>query len=135
MKSDQNTARALELIERVLNGHNIGALDEFTYNQAVVGGAASLLSAFPDLEAEVSWIVAEGDMTVTFFGLRGTQHGPWRCVREPTGQRVETSLMLAFRFDDNGQIVDYWLGSNFVEMLAQLVWGFAPVWAVATGPK
>ena len=74
-------------------------------------------------------------MTVTFFSLRGTQHGPWLFVREPTGQRVETSLMLAFRFDDNGQIVDYWLGSNFVEMLAQLGWGFAPVGAVATGPK
>ena len=55
-------------------------------------------------------------------------------VREPTGQRVETSLMLAFRFDDDGQIVDQWLGSNFVEMLAQLGWGFAPVGAVATGP-
>ena len=47
-------------------------------------------------------------------------------VREP--------LMLAFRFDDDGQIVDQWLGSNFVEMLAQLGWGFAPVGAVATGP-
>jgi hypothetical protein len=31
--------------------------------------------------------------------------------------------MLAFRFDDDGQIVDQWLGSNFIEMLAQLGWG------------
>jgi predicted ester cyclase len=135
MDSDQNKARTLELIERVLNGHNIDALDEYTSNPAVVGSATSLLSAFPDLVAEVRWIVAEGDMVIAFHGLRGTQQGPWLFVREPTGRPVETSFMLAFRFDDNGQIVDQWLGSNFVEMLAQLGWGFAPVGAVATGPK
>jgi predicted ester cyclase len=134
MAADQNKARALDLIDRVLNGRNLEALEEFTSNPAVAGSATSLLHAFPDLEAEVRWIVAEGDMTVTFFGLRGTQQGPWLFVREPTGQRVETALMLAFRFDDDGQIVDQWLGSNFVEMLAQLGWGFAPVGAVATGP-
>ncbi len=134
MAADQNKARALDLIDRVLNGRNLEALEEFTSNPAVAGSATGLLHAFPDLEAEVRWIVAEGDMTVTFFGLRGTQQGPWLFVREPTGQRVETSLMLAFRFDDDGQIVDQWLGSNFVEMLAQLGWGFAPVGAVATGP-
>jgi len=134
MASDRNKARALELIERVLNGHNLEALTEFTANPAVLGSAAGLLSAFPDLEVEVRWIVGEGDMTISFFGLRGTQRGPWLFVQEPTGRQVETSLMLAFRFDDSGQIVDQWLGSNFVEMLAQLGWGFAPVGAVATGP-
>lgn len=72
------------------------------------------------------WIVAEGDMTVVFHDVRGTQQGPWLFVQEPTGRRVETSFMLAFQFDADGQIVDQWLGSNFVEMLAQLGWGFAP---------
>ena len=48
-------------------------------------------------------------------------------VAEPTGQPVQTSFTLAFKFDEEGQIVDQWLGSNFVEMLAQLGWGFAPV--------
>ena len=133
MDSDQNKARTLDLIERVLNGHDIDALHEFTSNPAVVGSATSLLSAFPDLVAEVRWIVAEDDMVVAFHGLRGTQQGPWLFIREPTGRPVETSFMLAFRFQE-GQIVDQWLGSNFVEMLAQLGWGFAPVGAVATGP-
>ena len=32
--------------------------------------------------------------------------------------------MLAFKFDEEGQSVDNWLGSNFVEMLTQLGWGF-----------
>jgi hypothetical protein len=40
---------------------------------------------------------------------------------------VETAFLRAFRFDDEGQIIDQWLGSNFVEMLVQMGWGFAPI--------
>ena len=82
----------------------------------------------------MKWVVAEGDMVVVFHHVRGTQQGPWLFVEQPTGRHVETSFMLAFRFDDDGQIVDQWLGSNFVEMLAQLGWGFAPVGEPASAP-
>jgi len=135
MTSERNKARALELFDRVMNGHDLGALDEFTSNPAVVRSATGLLRAFPDLEAEVWWIVAEGDMTVAFIHIRGTHQGPWLFVEEPTGRHVETSFMLAFRFDDDSQIVDLWLGSNFVEILTQLGWGFAPTEAVQPAPE
>jgi len=49
MFADRNKARTLELIERVLNGHDLEALDEFTSNPAVVASATGLLRAFPDL--------------------------------------------------------------------------------------
>jgi predicted ester cyclase len=111
----------------VLNGHDLGALDEYTSNPAVVASATGLVRAFPDLEADVRWVVAEGDMVVVFHDVRGSQQGPWLFVQEPTSRRVETAFMLAFRFDEDGQIVDQWLGSNFVEMFTQLGWGFAPV--------
>jgi hypothetical protein len=48
---------------------------------------------------------------------------------------METSFLLAFRFDDDGQIVDQWLGSNFIEMLGQLGWGFAPVGEIVPVPN
>lgn len=134
MTAEQNKARVLELIERVLNGHDVDALREFTSNPAVLGSAQGLVGAFPDLVATVQWIVAEGDMVVVFHSATGTQQGPWLFVTEPTGQRVETSFTLAFRFDDDGQIVDQWLGSNFIEMFAQLGWGFAPVGQPAALP-
>jgi predicted ester cyclase len=127
MSAERNKARALELIDRLMNGHEVEALAEFTSNSAVVGSGSALVRAFPDLEGEVRWVVAEGDMVIVFHVVRGTQLGPWLFVQEPTGRRVETSFMLAFRFDENGQIVDQWLGSNFVEMFAQLGWGLAPV--------
>ena len=134
MAAERNKARVLELIDRVTNGHDLTALEEFTSNPAVVGFARGLLQAFPDLRADVRWIVAEDDMVVVFHDVRGTQAGPWLFVREQSGRPVQTSFMLAFKFDDAGQVIDQWLGSTFVEMLAQLGWGFAPLGAPAAPP-
>lgn len=127
MSVEANKARVLDLIDRVMNGHDLEALEEFTSNPAVLASGQGLVRAFPDLQARVRWIVADGDLVVVFHDVRGTQQGPWLFVQEPTGRPVETSFLLAFRFDDDGQIIDQWLGSNFVEMFAQLGWGFAPV--------
>ena len=72
----------------------------------------------PDLRAEVQWLVAEAAWSScsTTSEEHSKVHG---CSSEPPTERpVETSFMLAFRFDDDGRIVDQWLGSNFVEMLA-----------------
>lgn len=109
-----------------MNGHDTTALHEFTSNPAVIASAEGLLRAFPDLQVTVRWIVAEDDMTVVFHEVQDTQQGPWLFVQEPTGRKVETSFMLAFLFGADGQITDQWLGSNFIQMLTQLGWGFAP---------
>ena len=132
--TDRNKERVHELIDRVLNGHDLAALDEFTSNPAVQGSGAALVRGFPDLRAEIRWMVADADMVVVFFDASGTQQGPWLFVQDPTARPIATSLMLAFRFDDAGQIVDQWLGSNFVEILAQLGWGFAPVGQLVREP-
>jgi hypothetical protein len=91
VSAERNKSRVLDLIERVMNGHDADALAE-------------------------------------------TQQGPWLFVQEPPGSVVETAFLLAFRFDDDGQIIDQWLGSNFVEMLAQLGWGSAPIGQTAALP-
>lgn len=135
MSTERNKARVLELVDRVLTGHDLAALTEFTSNPAVIGSATGLLVAFPDLAVDVEWIVAEGDMVVLFHSMSGTHRGPWLFVQHPTGRTVRTALLLAFRFDDDGQIVDQWLGSNFVEMLAQVGWGFAPAGEPAQLPR
>jgi hypothetical protein len=73
-------------------------------------------------------------MAVVFLDVNGTQQGPWLLVEGPTGNPVHTSFILAFRFDDDGQVIDQWLGSNFIDMLAQLGWGFAPLGEPALPP-
>jgi predicted ester cyclase len=129
MTPEQNKACAIDVLDRLLNHHDVAALHAATSNPAVVGSGTGLLKAFPDLEGEIRWAVAEDDMVVVFHDIRGTQQGPWLFVTEPTRRRVETSFILAFRFGSDGQIIDSWLGSNFVQMFAQLGWGFAPVGA------
>ena len=124
---ERNTARMLELVDRVLNGHDVDALAEYSANPAVVGAARGLVGAFPDLAVDVAWIVAERDLVVAYLEVHGTHLGPWIWVQEPTGRPMSTGMTLALRFDDDGMVVDQWLGSNFVGMLAQLGWGVAPV--------
>jgi predicted ester cyclase len=125
--SVRNKARMLELIERVMNGHDLAALPEFTANPSVAGSAAGLVNAFPDLVAEVAWIVAEAETVAAYMTVTGTHLGPWIWVQEPTGLPMASGLLLALRFDPEGQIIDQWVGANFVGMLAQLGWGVAPV--------
>jgi predicted ester cyclase len=80
MSTEQNKARALELIDRVVNGHDVAALHEFSTNPAVIASGTGLVGAFPDLEADVRWVVAEGDMVVVFHHVTGTQQGPFLFV-------------------------------------------------------
>jgi predicted ester cyclase len=117
----------LELIERVMNGHDLAALEEFTANPSIARSASGLVNAFPDLVVDVAWIVAEAETVTSYMTVRGTHLGPWIWVQEPTGLPMSTGLLLAVRFDSEGQIVDQWVGANFVGMLAQLGWGVAPV--------
>jgi predicted ester cyclase len=135
MSAERNKAQMLELIERVMNGHDLEALSEFTSNPTVVGSASGLVNAFPDMVAEVAWIVAEGEMVTAYLEVSGTHLGPWIWVQEPTGRPVTTGLMLALRFDADGQIIDQWLGSNFVAILGQLGWGVAPVGESVSPPE
>jgi hypothetical protein len=75
------------LIDRVTNGHDLTALEEFTSNPAVVGSARGLLQAFPDLRADVRWIVAEDDMVVVFHDAEERRQAPGCLfVNRPDGQ-------------------------------------------------
>ena len=77
MTTERNKARVLELIDRVTNGHDVAALEEFTSNAAILESGRGLVRAFPDLRASVRWVVAEGDMVVVFHEVEGTSrsHG------------------------------------------------------------
>jgi predicted ester cyclase len=127
MTSDDFRDRVLDLFDHVINSHNPDAIARFTANPVIEGTVRSLLAAFPDLHFEIRWSVAEGDRVVAFVDMTGTHEGPWLMVQEPTHQPMTASLVLAIQFDDDGMIIDNWLGTNFIAMLAQLGWGVAPI--------
>lgn len=83
---------------------------------------------------EVSWSVTEGDRVVAFIEMTGTHEGPWLMVREPTHRPMRASLMLGLQLDEDGMIIDSWLGTNFIAMLAQLGWGVAPIGSTVPDP-
>jgi predicted ester cyclase len=126
MTPEENRSRALALFEEVVNAHDATAIERFTSNPAIAGTLGHLLDGFPDLRFEVQWAIAEQDRVVAFIDMSGTQEGPWLMVQEATQRRLEASIMLALQFDADGMVVDSWLGTNFIAMLAQLGWGVAP---------
>jgi predicted ester cyclase len=135
MTPNERRQRVLDLIDNVINAHDPDAITQFTSDPGIEGTVRSLLGAFPDLHHEVIWTVAEGDRVVAFVDMTGTHEGPFLMVQEPTHRPMQASLTLGLRIDDDGMIVDNWLGSNFIAMLAQLGWGVAPFGETVPSPS
>jgi hypothetical protein len=127
MTTDERRARVLALFDRVINDRDVDAIGEYTVNPHIEGTLRALLDGFSDLHFEVRWTVAEGRRVVAFVDMTGTHDsGPWLMVAEPTHRQLSASLVLALEVDDDGLVVDNWLGTNFIAMLDQLGWGVAP---------
>jgi predicted ester cyclase len=126
MTPDENRSRVLALFEQVVNAHDTSAIARFTVNPQIDGTLRHLIAGFPDLRFDVQWAIAEHDRVVAFIEMSGTHEGPWLMVQEGTHRPLRTSILLALQLDDDGMVVDTWLGTNFIAMLAQLGWGVAP---------
>ena len=126
MTPDENRTRVLALFDEVINAHDPTAIERYTTNPAIAGEVQGLLETFPDLRFDVVWTVAEADRVVAFLEMSGTHEGPFLMLEEGTHRPLHASIVLALQLDDDGMLVDNWLGTNFIAMLAQLGWGVAP---------
>ena len=126
MTPDGNRSRVLRLFEEVVNAHDATAIERFITNPTIAGEVEDLLEAFPDLHFEVTWTVAEQDRVVAFLEMSGTHEGSFLMVQEGTHRPVRASIMLSLQLDVDGMVIDSWLGTNFIAMLAQVGWGVAP---------
>lgn len=126
MTPDENRMRVLALFDEVVNAHDVTAIEGFTTNPTIAGTLNHLLDAFPDLHFDVTWTVAEQDRVVVFLEMSGTHEGPWLMLQEGTHRPVRASIMLSLQLDEDGMVIDNWLGTNFIAMLAQVGWGVAP---------
>ncbi len=117
---ERNKRIVSDLIDRCINGHDASVVYEFTTNARVVDFQSRVLQSFPDLRVEVSWTVAEENKVVSWQHMRGTHLGPWLFAPVPTGRTVDTDVVVAFEFDDQGQIVDQWFCTDFIRMIEQL---------------
>lgn len=78
----------------------------------------ALREAFPDFEATVEDVVAEGDLVAMRVTLRGTHEGPFMGI-QPTGNSFEVQNMVFTRIED-GKIAERWVQPDVLGMLGQL---------------
>jgi steroid delta-isomerase-like uncharacterized protein len=86
--------------------------------------AEAFRAAFPDLHLELEGLVAEDDMVVARWTMKGTHKGEWAGM-PPTGKEVSFSGANFFRIG-NGKIKEIW---NFRDDLGLREQLGAPVYA------
>ena len=80
---------------------------------------AMFKTAFPDMQATVEDVVAEGDKVVTRVTLRGTHQGEVEEFGPPTGKQVEIEGITIHRIED-GKIAEEWKSYDNMSMMQQL---------------
>lgn len=117
MATDQNFDRVDEVFAEDVVEHNPLAGD-VRGREAIREAFQDHLDSFPDFEATVERIVAEGDLVAMHVRWRGTHEGPFMGV-EPTGETFEAENMVFTRVED-GKIAERWLLPDALGMLRQL---------------
>ncbi len=77
------------------------------------------LSAFPDFNATVEDVIAEGDKAVTRWTIRGTHQGEIEEFGPPTGKQVEIKGITIHRIE-GGKIAEEWERYDNLGVMQQL---------------
>jgi predicted ester cyclase len=115
-------------MEEVFNRGNLAVVDELWKPDGIAGGkraTENLRTAFPDYHRTIEAQIAEGDLVVTRWTMRGTHRGPYRSgalgrTLAPTGRQVEVPGTSIHRIA-GGRIVESWVqGNDSAPLLLQL---------------
>jgi steroid delta-isomerase-like uncharacterized protein len=131
--SEQNAMVVRQMVDRVLNGRDLAALDQFVAEDFVEldpfpgqgegreglrGVMAGLLATFPDMKWRVEEQVSEGDKVVTRFAWTGTHSADFAGV-PASGRAVSVKGVVIDRLRD-GLLVDSRMLSDDLGMMRQL---------------
>ena len=120
-------------IQQVQNDGDIAATDDYIAEDFVDhtpapglpptrAGAKAIFSAiragFPDHDAVVEHMVAEGDLVATYKSFTGTHEGEFFGI-PPTGKRATIRVMDFVRYRD-GKIAEHWNVVDLAGLQAQL---------------
>jgi len=76
------------------------------------------LGAFPDVQATVEDLMADGDKVVARVSYRGTHQGAFRGI-PPTGKQIAVMGINIFRIA-NGKLVEHWSLTDRLAVLQQM---------------
>ena len=134
MSPEQNKALARQMVAEIFNRGNISRADEFLApgfvereelppgiprdREGVKQLTAVLHSAFPDFNATIDDLLAEGDKVVIRQTWTGTQKGEWMGM-PPTGKTVSFGVIDIIRIA-GGKFVEHWGQMDSMGMMQQL---------------
>jgi steroid delta-isomerase-like uncharacterized protein len=133
MSTEQNKVQARRFTEEVVNGGQMGKVDEFMAEhfvdhqappgmppnrEGLKGFFQAFRTAFPDLHYTVHDVIAEGDRVVQRATGTGTMKGEFQGMA-PSGKSATWEEVHITRFED-GKAVEHWGVSDQMGMLAQL---------------
>lgn len=134
--SEANKAVVRRFVEEVQTKHNLAVAGELFdpngVNHSPVPGLPPglsmmeefeiffglILTAFPDIRAEIHTQVAEGDKVVTHKSFRATHQGDFMGI-PATGKAVEFDVIDIFRVAD-GKMTDHWAVGDMMGLMQQL---------------
>jgi predicted ester cyclase len=130
MTTDDNKALVQRFFEEVINQRNLAALSQFVdpggVNHTAPPGMPQeakqflglYLGAFPDVQATVEDLMADGDKVVARVSFRGTHQGAFRGIA-PTGKPIAAMGINIFRIA-NGKLVEHWGLTDRLTVLQQV---------------
>ena len=134
MSTEQNKAAARRLIEEVFNQGNIDLIDEIVASdfvehedmgpgippgrEGLKPATEMLRSAFPDFQATIQDMIAEGDKVVLRMTWSGTQAGAFMGI--PASGKSFTIEVFDIMRIDGGKIAEHWGQTDIMGMMQQL---------------
>jgi predicted ester cyclase len=85
---------------------------------AFIAALMAMRKAFPDLHADATHLVAEGDHVAARFQVTATHHGDFVGIRA-TGRKIHYEEFVMVRFA-GGRIVEHWAVADGLALMQQL---------------
>lgn len=116
--NEQNYDVVDELLAADIVDHNPAVPMEVTSPEEFKGSVELIHAAFPDFEASIESVIAEGDRVVTRTREGGTHEGEFAGI-EPTGKSVEVQAINIYRIEDD-RIAEMWIQVDMMGLMQQL---------------
>jgi steroid delta-isomerase-like uncharacterized protein len=139
MSTEQNKIQARRFMDEVINGGNVGKIDELTAEgfvdhqappgvpptrEGVKGFVTAFRKAFPDLHYTIHDVIAEGDRVVQRATGHGTMKGEFQGM--PASGKAATWEEIHITRFENGKAVEHWGVTDQMGMMTQLGFVEAP---------
>jgi predicted ester cyclase len=134
MSTEDNKAIVRRMFEELFNRQNLAVVDELASSDFVHRGPGTrvvrgaeffnqiksriLFLAFPNLQFTIEDLIAEGDMVVTRWNIRGTHRGEFMGL-PPTSNQVTWSGINITRVVE-GKLVEDWVEQDTLGLMQQL---------------